>query len=469
MPTPVGSTASAPRVASWRSRHAGVALVAAAITAYEEQEAAERQYFLATAHGGRPQARHEVGRAVDLKLGGVSHRVAVAQVGADRFRVRLGSAGAEHVLDVRVEQLDDFTSRLHVGEPGVPARRCRPRCRCIWSRSTASRTGSAGTRAASCAHPRRPWWSPRRSRSARRWQAGAPVLVLESMKMETVITAPFAARVRELMVATGGQVETGMPMVRLEPLTDEESGTAADVGAAGAVPELDLPASPQATGAAARAAALLADLRGMLLGFDVAPDRPDRDPGGVPTAARRRPGRRPHPVAHRARRRDGVRRPGRADPQPARRRGDQRRAGAQPAGVLPLLPAQPRRRPRTPARRVPDRDWPGSSRTTACRTSTAARRSRRRSIGSSSPSSARPRTSRSSPPCSSTGSLTSRRSTTWASRPTTCSTGWWWRPSCASRSWVSWRAARGSAGSTSRSPRQSGPTRWPGCPPSSTT
>ncbi|MBE3073362.1 MAG: ATP-grasp domain-containing protein, partial [Actinobacteria bacterium] len=56
-------------------RYAGVALVAAAIEAYEEQEQAERLHFLTTAHGGRPQARHEVGRAIDLKLRGTAHRV----------------------------------------------------------------------------------------------------------------------------------------------------------------------------------------------------------------------------------------------------------------------------------------------------------------------------------------------------------------------------------------------------------
>ena len=73
-------------------RYAGVALVAAAIEAYEEQEQAERLHFLATAHGGRPQARHEVGRAIDLKLRGTSHRVTVAQVGPTRFRVGFGAA-----------------------------------------------------------------------------------------------------------------------------------------------------------------------------------------------------------------------------------------------------------------------------------------------------------------------------------------------------------------------------------------
>ena len=114
------------------------------------------------------------------------------------------------------------------------------------------------------------------------------------MKMETVIPAPFAARVRELLVATGGQVETGMPLVRLEPLADDESGTRRRRSAAGAGPALDLPdvdRRPPARLPAPRA--LLADLRSMLLGFDVAPADRTRDPGGVPAAARRRAGRRP--------------------------------------------------------------------------------------------------------------------------------------------------------------------------------
>ena len=52
--------------------------------------------------------------------------------------------------------------------------------------------------------------------------AGAPVVVLESMKMETVIGAPFAARVKELLVISGSQVESMAPLVRLEPLADQE-------------------------------------------------------------------------------------------------------------------------------------------------------------------------------------------------------------------------------------------------------
>ena len=97
-------------------RYAGVALVAAAIEAYKEQVQAERLHFLATAHGGRPQARHEVGRAIELKLRGMSHRVTVAQVGPTRFRVGFGAAQQERQIDADLEQLDEYVARLVIGD-----------------------------------------------------------------------------------------------------------------------------------------------------------------------------------------------------------------------------------------------------------------------------------------------------------------------------------------------------------------
>ena len=49
-------------------RDADVALIAAAIDADESEEAVERRGFYATARRGRPKARHEIVRMVDLKL-----------------------------------------------------------------------------------------------------------------------------------------------------------------------------------------------------------------------------------------------------------------------------------------------------------------------------------------------------------------------------------------------------------------
>ncbi len=150
--------------------------------------------------------------------------------------------------------------------------------------------------------------------------AGAPVLVLESMKMETRINAPFAATVRELHVATGSQVETGAPLMRLEP-----KGDAVETGR-----------RRRRRSRAARAAArptrsdALGDLKAVLLGYDVTPVTTVR-PSAVPgrSGRRRRAGRR------RTRRRDRaaehLRRLRRTQPQPSGRRGGAHR----PARALP--------------------------------------------------------------------------------------------------------------------------------------
>ncbi|MEE3921482.1 acetyl-CoA carboxylase biotin carboxyl carrier protein subunit [Micromonospora sp. BRA006-A] len=58
-------------------------------------------------------------------------------------------------------------------------------------------------------------------------EAGAPVLVLEAMKMETVLRAPFRARLKESSVAVGTQVEAGAPLLRLEPIAEEGTEAAA--------------------------------------------------------------------------------------------------------------------------------------------------------------------------------------------------------------------------------------------------
>src|SRR5690349_4480036 len=108
-------------------RHSAVALAAAAIEAYEEQERVERQRLLSTAFGGRPQVQHQSGRPLDLKLRGVGYRVRVARFGAHRFRVGVqagggGGAGADAVRTADVD-LDRFDR--HTGQIGVNGSRHR--------------------------------------------------------------------------------------------------------------------------------------------------------------------------------------------------------------------------------------------------------------------------------------------------------------------------------------------------------
>ena len=260
------------------SEHSGVALVVAGIEAYEEAEAVERTRLLETARGGRPQVQHDVGRAVDLKLRGTAYKVTVYRTGPARFRVSVAeptgrwsrsrptSSGSRHFASrvsvggrnhrlvtashgpVQLVEVDGVTHRVSRDEGGV--------LRSPAPALVVATPLAVGDEVA----------------------AGAPVLVLESMKMETVLPAPFAARLKELLVATGSQVETGAALARLEP-----TGGAAEAEAEAATdaPDLDLPADV-VTGDVGRAcrARARADLAAMLLGYDLDPGHETRTLAG---------------------------------------------------------------------------------------------------------------------------------------------------------------------------------------------
>ncbi|MFI6452600.1 carboxyl transferase domain-containing protein [Streptosporangium amethystogenes] len=249
-------------------RHSAVALAAAAIEAYEEEERVERQRLLSTAFGGRPQVQHESGRPLDLKLRGVGYRVRVARVGAHRFRVGVEAGGDVRTADVELDRFDRHTGRIvvngtryrlltdthgpiHLVEvDGVTHRVSRDEGGVVRSPAPALVVATPLKVGAEV-------------------EAGAPVLVLESMKMETVLRAPFKARLKECVVSVGSQVETGAPLLWLEPLADDDA-EAEDGSATGSV-ELDLPATPGKIPVWERTTRGQEDLRSLLLGFDVDP------------------------------------------------------------------------------------------------------------------------------------------------------------------------------------------------------
>ena len=90
---------------------ADIALIAAAVDAYEADECAERAAFLASARGGRPRASHAIGRTVELNYQGQGYQLIVGQTGPHRYCVD-GDSGE---LMVDVERLGDFESRLTLG------------------------------------------------------------------------------------------------------------------------------------------------------------------------------------------------------------------------------------------------------------------------------------------------------------------------------------------------------------------
>jgi acetyl/propionyl-CoA carboxylase alpha subunit/acetyl-CoA carboxylase carboxyltransferase component len=275
-------------------RHSGIALVAAGIEAYEEAEAIERARLFETARGGRPQVHHQVGRGVDLKLRGVTYKVTVLRTAPHRFRVTIASGAANaaangsgngatdgnangattgattgidgQVVEAELDRINDYQSRIVIGGrnhrlitalhgpvllvevDGVTHRVSRDEGGVLRSPAPALVVATPAGVGAEVA-------------------AGAPVLVLESMKMETVLAAPFAARVKEILVGIGGQVETGAALVRLEPTGDEDEADAGESAAAAV--DLDLPDCAEHDGTLAdRLARGVSDLSAGVLGFD---------------------------------------------------------------------------------------------------------------------------------------------------------------------------------------------------------
>src|SRR4051794_8997168 len=246
-------------------RHSGVALVAAGIEAYEDAEAIERARLFESARGGRPQVQHTVGRAIDLKLRGTAYKVMVLRTASHRYRVAITNGGEAHVVDATLDRIDEYAGRIvvegrahrlvtathgpvHLVEvDGVTHRVSRDEGGVVRSPAPAlvvATPAHVGDEVA----------------------AGAPVLVLESMKMETVLPAPFPARVRELLVSVGSQVETGAPLVRLEP-----TGEGAEVAEVAATESVDLDLPDSSAGRATvreRVDRGIDDLSASVLGFD---------------------------------------------------------------------------------------------------------------------------------------------------------------------------------------------------------
>ena len=131
---------------------ADIALIAAAVDAYEAEESLERAGFLASARGGRPRATHAIGRTVELSYQGQAYKLTVGQIGPRSYRV----AGDSGDLVVDVERLGEFESRLTLG--GNASRSSRsPALPGSSSRWTASITASARTKRAWSAPRLRPW------------------------------------------------------------------------------------------------------------------------------------------------------------------------------------------------------------------------------------------------------------------------------------------------------------------------
>ena len=247
-------------------RHAELALVRAAIEAYEAEADAEKARFLSTAVRGRPEVRPETSRTVELRQGGQAYGVAVRRTAVDRYRVeedgrrvdvsveRLGAPLRERRLQTsewrllcagatwRVLSLVQGRSHL-VEVEGVPHTFTRDFQGLVVAPAPAIVVSVA-------------------VQPGDEVEAGQPLLVLEAMKMETSVDAPFGGHVREVRVVPNVQVGPGDPLVVIDP----EPRRVADPRER----RLHLDAlGAAAAGPPAGSRQALEELRGLMLGFDV--------------------------------------------------------------------------------------------------------------------------------------------------------------------------------------------------------
>ncbi len=240
--------------------HHAVALLGAAIEAADIDQAAVQANFYAAAARGRPELPDIIGHRMDLRLGGNSYRLHTYCLGPGEYRVDTGQG----LVDVNVRHLGQYERavtcggrryrvvadaqgpRLMIEVDGVPHTVYRDDGGLVRTTAPAFVVGVR-------VEPGDPV------------RVGDPLVVVESMKMETTITAPFAGTVRAVTVGLNTQVEAGAPVVQLQATGGQESTSGS--------PRVDLAGLVAAGDASADHAradrASGATLRAYLLGYDL--------------------------------------------------------------------------------------------------------------------------------------------------------------------------------------------------------
>jgi acetyl/propionyl-CoA carboxylase alpha subunit/acetyl-CoA carboxylase carboxyltransferase component len=244
-----------------------VALLATAVEAQDAHVARQRDRLFASAERGRPEIGHETWHQVDVRAGGESYRLRVAQSRGDRYRVELDG----HVAEVESERTGRFERRLTVaGTTYAVLSAPQGSDYLVEVDGTVHRISGGEAGLVRAPAPAMVVAIPVAVGDT--VAEGDVLAVVESMKLETALRAPFAGVVREVLVAANTQVEGGTKLLKMEP--EEGADTAVSrrservdfAALAGTGPEPGETGPP--TSPASAAAEALTSLRFLVLGFD---------------------------------------------------------------------------------------------------------------------------------------------------------------------------------------------------------
>ena len=234
-----------------------VALLQGAIEAVGSDQAAVQAAFFAAAARGRPELPAETGHQVELSLRGNLYRMHVYCLGSGCYRVDTGDG----VIDAKVQHLGRYErvvtcfGRRHRVVAGVQGPRLIIEVDGV--PHVITRHGGSRVRAPAPAFVAAVQVAPGDA-----VRAGDPLVVVESMKMETAITAPFSGTIGAILASVNTHVEAGTPLVQLQPA--DEPGSQTTTG-----PRLSFAAAPDQ---GSQGDDDFAALRSYLLGYDIGDD-----------------------------------------------------------------------------------------------------------------------------------------------------------------------------------------------------
>jgi acetyl-CoA carboxylase carboxyltransferase component/biotin carboxyl carrier protein len=197
-----------------------IALLVAAVEAFDVEHDVTQAAFHARAARGRPEMPDGVGHEVQLRYRGQSYALQTYLVGPGHYRVTEGSA----VADLTVARINEYERLVTcagrryrvVSQAAGPVARVE----IDGTAHLVQRDDGGVVRAAAPAFVVALLVQP-----GQQVAEGDAIAVLESMKMETTLTAPFAGEVVSIDVSANAQVDPGDPLLRIK--APESSGVQA--------------------------------------------------------------------------------------------------------------------------------------------------------------------------------------------------------------------------------------------------
>ncbi|HEV3510142.1 MAG TPA: carboxyl transferase domain-containing protein [Candidatus Sulfotelmatobacter sp.] len=243
-------------------KYADIALVQAAIDAHDADLAVEQAQFYASAARGRPLVRSEIGRTMELRYRGQLYSMKTCRLGPQDYRVEVDGTR----IEAHIERLGQFESwltilgrRFHtvsvahgvnfkIEVEGASHRVDRDDGGVVHAPAPAVVVSIAVKPGDTVA-------------------AGDRLAVLEAMKMETQVVAPFSGKVRNVMTMPNVQVDTGAPLIQIEAAGGDDIIALPNRVVFGASQKSEGHGEP----ATSRCRESLKELRQLMLGFDIEP------------------------------------------------------------------------------------------------------------------------------------------------------------------------------------------------------